>query len=328
LDDGLSKAHRHGIVVEGLLFARLLAGWPCGPAAPACEYGPTSESAMSELTDELKSKRDRLLDLLRSYESCAVAFSGGLDSTVLAKAAHLALRDRAVAITGVSASLAAGELDECRQLARQIGIRHETLQTDELANPEYQKNTSDRCYHCKTELFMQVEKVARRLGVAVIADGSNRDDHGEHRPGLRAAQERKVRSPLAECGLTKQELRLLAADWQLPAWDKPATPCLSSRIAYGEKVTPERLAMIDKAEQFLRQQGFQPLRVRYHKADVARIEVSPEAMARFLDPDFRRRVVEQLKSAGFKYVSLDLEGFRSGSLNEILPAESLQIHSR
>jgi uncharacterized protein len=144
---------------------------------------------------------------------------------------------------------------------------------------------------------------------------------------LRAAKEQRVRSPLAECELTKPELRQLAADWELPAWDKPATPCLSSRIAYGERVTPERLAMIDSAERFLREHGFRPLRVRYHKGDVARIEVSPEAIAKLVDPDFRRRVVEALKSAGFKYVSLDLEGFRSGSLNEALPADLLQIHS-
>lgn len=281
--------------------------------------------AMTELSVELASKRDRLLELLRGFESCAVAFSGGLDSTVLAKAAQLALGDRAVAVTGVSESLASGELDECRKLAGLIGIRHEVIRTEELSNPEYQKNRSDRCFHCKTELFTRVEKLAERLNVSVVVDGSNRDDHGEHRPGLLAARSRRVRSPLAECGLTKAEIRALAAHWGLPTWDKPATPCLSSRIAYGEEVTVERLAMIDRSERFLRQHGFQPLRVRYHKGDMARIEVAPDAIPKFLDPEFRGQVVSQLKAAGFKYVSLDLEGFRSGSLNAVLSADSLTI---
>ncbi len=283
---------------------------------------------MSDLSAEVAAKRDRLLDLLGGFGSCAVAFSGGLDSTVLAKAAQLSLGDRAVAVTGVSKSLASGELEECRELARQIGIRHEVIHTEELANPEYQKNRSDRCYHCKTELFARVEEIARRMDVAVVVDGSNRDDHGEHRPGLQAAKDSKVRSPLAECGFTKDEIRALAVFWQLPTWDKPATPCLSSRIAYGEEVTSERLAKIDQAERFLREQGFQPLRVRYHRGDMARIEVSSDALPKFLDPAFRREVVSKLKALGFKYVSLDLEGFRSGSMNAVLPAESLQILRR
>jgi pyridinium-3,5-biscarboxylic acid mononucleotide sulfurtransferase len=286
---------------------------------------PPGLSSMPDLSPEIAAKRDRLLDLLRSYGSCAVAYSGGLDSTVLAKAAQLALGERAVAVTGASASLAVGELDESQELARQIGIRHEVIQTEELAIPEYQENTGSRCYFCKTELFVKVEQLAARLGVAVVADGSNRDDQGDHRPGMRAARERQVKSPLAECGFTKPEIRELAQHWGLPTWDKPATPCLSSRIAYGEKVTPERLAMIDQAERFLRQQGFQPMRVRYHKGDVARIEVPIEVLPRFADPEFRRQVVEAFRAAGFKYVSLDLEGFRSGSMNAVLPVESLQI---
>jgi len=283
---------------------------------------------MPELPAELAAKWGQLIALLKSYGSCAVAFSGGLDSTVLAKAAELALGERAVAVTGASASLAAGELEECRALAARIGIRHEVIQTDELSNPEYLKNNSDRCYHCKTELFARLETIAGTLRVAVVADGANWDDQGEHRPGRQAARERRVRSPLAECRLTKAELRVLAAAWELPVWDKPATPCLSSRIAYGEEVTPERLAMIDKAERFLRGKGFQPLRVRYHKGDMARIEVAPEAIGRLRDGEFRREVVGELKAAGFKYVSIDLEGFRSGSMNEILPVESLQIVKR
>ncbi len=280
---------------------------------------------MNDLSAELVSKRDQLLALLGSFGSVAVAFSGGLDSTVLAKAAQLALKERAIAVTGVSASMAAGEFEECQELARQIGIRHEILQTKELSNPAYQRNDANRCYHCKAELFLQVEKLCQRLAVAVVVDGSNRDDHGEHRPGLRAAQERKVRSPLAEVGLSKPEIRRLAKHWNLPTWDKPATPCLSSRIAYGETVTPERLAMVDQAERFLRQQGFQPLRVRYHKGDMARIEVAVEAIPRLVAPALRCELVEYLKSLGFKYVSLDLEGFRSGSLNQVLPSESLEI---
>jgi len=280
---------------------------------------------MNELPNQLAEKLDRLVRLLESYGSCAVAFSGGLDSAVLAKAAAVALGERAVAVTGTSQSLAAGELDEARAVARQIGIRHEVIQTGELSIPEYQRNQADRCYHCKNELFTRVEELARRLGVAVVADGSNRDDHGEHRPGIRAARDRKVQSPLAECELTKDELRALATRWEIPVWNKPATPCLASRIAYGEEVTPERLQMIDRAERFLRDRGFEPLRVRYHRGDVARIEVAADALARFADESFRREVVEHLKSLGFNYVSLDLEGFRSGSLNAVLPVDSLQI---
>ncbi len=280
---------------------------------------------MSSLSPDLVAKRDRLLMLLQSYGSCAVAFSGGLDSTVLAKAAQLVLGDGAVAVTGVSASLAGGELEECIALARQIGIRHEVIRTDELSVPGYQANSGNRCYFCKTELFVKVQGLADRLGVAVVCDGTNHDDRGEHRPGMQAGRERQVRSPLAECELTKAEIRQLAVAWELPIWDKPATPCLSSRIAYGETVTPERLAMIGAAERFLREHAFQPLRVRYHKGDVARIEVALEALPRLLEPGFRGEVVEKLKSLGFKFVSVDLEGFRSGSMNAVLAVESLKI---
>ncbi len=283
---------------------------------------------MNGFSPELEAKRDALVDLLRGYGRCVVAFSGGLDSTVLAKAARIALGENALAVTGVSASLAAGEFDECVELARLIGIRHEVIQTDELSNPDYQRNQADRCFHCKTELFSRLDAIAREYDDAVVCDGSNLDDHGEHRPGIQAARKQRVRSPLAETGLTKDEIRQLAACWELPTWDKPATPCLSSRIAYGEEVTAERLAMVDAAERLLRELGFQPLRVRYHKGDMARIEVAPEAVARLAGGELRARVVERLKEIGFKFVSVDLEGFRSGSLNTVLPADRLQVLGR
>jgi uncharacterized protein len=283
---------------------------------------------MTDLPTDLSVKWDALLTLLRSFGSCAVAFSGGLDSTILAYAAQQALGEKAVAITGASASLAVHELDECRALAGEIGIRHLVVPTEELANPEYRKNAADRCYHCKTELFARLEGLAQQFDSAVVVDGSNWDDRGEHRPGMQAARDRKVRSPLAECRLTKAELRTLAAHWGLRTWNKPASPCLSSRIAYGETVTPERLAMVERAERFLRERGFQPLRVRYHKGDMARIEVSADVLPRLVEPSFRRELVEAVRAAGFQYVTLDLEGFRSGSMNAVLPVESLAIASR
>ncbi len=283
-------------------------------------------------SDKLRVKRDRLIDLLRGYGSCAVGFSGGLDSSVLAKAAVVALGEKAVAVTAVGASIATGELDEARELAQQIGIRHEIVESHEIDDPGYRRNEADRCYFCKTVFAKAIQAVARRLGLAVVVDGRNRDDLDDHRPGIRAANEMGIRGPLAECDLTKDELRRLARHWGLPIWDKPATPCLSSRIAYGEEITPERLKMVDRAEQFLRELGFRPLRVRYHRDDMARIEVSESELPRFVDAAFRRRVVESLKRAGFNYVSLDLEGFRSGSMNITLPVDSMEIagakHSR
>jgi pyridinium-3,5-biscarboxylic acid mononucleotide sulfurtransferase len=275
------------------------------------------------LGSELEAKRQRLLDLLASFETCAVAFSAGIDSTVLAQAAYLALGDRAVAVTGVSPSLAAGELEEARQLAQTIGIRHEVISTSEFANANYTQNAPDRCYHCKSELYLQIEQIAPRLGVRVIVNGANADDVADYRPGTQAATEHQVRSPLLECGIDKAELRQLALDWGLPIWDKPAMPCLASRVAYGEEVTPERLAMIDQAERLLRAQGLRMVRVRYHKGDLARLEVPLTELGRLIEEAVRQTLVDGFKALGFRFVTLDLEGFRSGSLNSLVPLDVL-----
>ena len=266
----------------------------------------------------LDAKRAALLRQITALESCAVAYSGGVDSAVIAKAAQLALGDRAIAVTGTSASLAAGELEGASTLAEQIGIRHVVIETDELSSANYRRNSPDRCYHCKTELYSRLEQLLPELGVRWIVNGANVDDLGDYRPGMQAAGEHRVVSPLADCGLTKADVRELAAQWNLPVWDKPATPCLSSRVAYGEEVTPERLAMIDAAEQVLRALRLANLRVRYHRGDLARIEVPLADLPRLIEPGVRERLAQSLRALGFKFVTLDLEGFRSGSLNQLV----------
>jgi uncharacterized protein len=273
---------------------------------------------------DLNTRRDLLLATLRGYGRVAVAFSGGIDSTVVAQAAQLALGENALAVTAVSDSLAAGELEEAEALARRIGIRHRVIRTEEFADPNYLRNNPDRCYFCKSELYGRLAGLLNALGADVIASGANADDMGDHRPGMRAAAENGVRHPLLECGLNKAAVRELAQAWDLPTWDKPATPCLSSRIAYGESVTPERVRMIDQAEQWLRRHGLRLLRVRYHKGDLARIEVPIEELPRLASPEIRSELVPAFRAIGFQYVTLDLEGFRSGSLNAVIPLESLQ----
>ena len=267
---------------------------------------------------ELQEKRDRLLAFIGRYDSCVVAFSAGVDSSVVSKAAQLVLGDKAVAATGISASDAEGKLEKARELAQVIGIRHEVVPTCEFDNPDFVRNDPDRCYHCKVELFTRFGELRERLGMAVVFDGSNAEDQGDYRPGMRAVAECSVVSPLAECGFAKPDIRGLAAEWELPNWNSPATTCLATRVAYGLEVTPERLAMIDRAEQFLHAAGMAPLRVRYHEGEMARVEVPLEALPRLCEDDFRRRLVEHLKKQGFKYVTLDLEGFRSGSQNIVL----------
>jgi pyridinium-3,5-biscarboxylic acid mononucleotide sulfurtransferase len=270
-------------------------------------------------------QRDRLLQTLRGYGRVAVAYSGGVDSTVVAKAARVALGDDAVAVTAVSESLAGGELEEAEDLARRIGIRHKVIRTEEFADPNYLRNNPDRCYFCKSELYGRLSSLLGALNVETIASGANTDDSGDHRPGMRAAGENGVRHPLQECGLGKAEVRALAQAWDLPTWDKPATPCLSSRIAYGEQVTPERVRMVDEAEGWLRAHGLRLLRVRYHKGDLARVELPLEELPRFAAPEVRGELVKAFRALGFKFVTLDLEGFRSGSLNALIPLDNLRL---
>jgi uncharacterized protein len=276
--------------------------------------------------DRLAAKRARLLALLADSGRVGVAFSGGVDSAVVARAAALACGGNAVAITAVSASLAEGEREAAQELARTIGIPHRILETTEFENADYLKNAPDRCYFCKTELYTQIARLAPELELDTVVNGANLDDRGDHRPGMKAASEYQVRSPLIEAGLTKEDVRALARDWDLPVWDKPASPCLSSRIAYGLEVTPERVTRVDQAERLLREElGIRELRVRHEAHDLARIEIPADEIARLVEPATRERVAAALHALGFKYVTIDLDGFRSGSMNAILPLVEIRL---
>jgi uncharacterized protein len=280
------------------------------------------------LTPDLLAKRDKLLDILRSLGRVAVAFSGGIDSTVVAKAAFLALGNRAVAVTADSASVPRAELDDARWLAEQIGIRHCVVATEEFLDPDYVRNDGTRCYFCKSELYSRIESLLPELGADVICSGANLDDRGDYRPGLTAAAEHAVRHPLQEAGFAKADVRALALAWGLPTWDKPASPCLSSRLAPGVEVTRERTARVEAAEVYLRALGYRECRVRLHHGEVARIEVPAEELARLADRAVREDLVRRFKELGFQYVALDLEGFRSGSLNALVSLESKRMFGK
>lgn len=267
--------------------------------------------------ERLEQKRQKLFDLLGQLDRVLVAYSGGTDSAFLAWAASQVLGDRALAITADSPSIPESHKRDAAEYARICGFRHEFIPTYEFDNPDYVRNDPDRCYHCKDELFTRLEEVARERGYQHIVYGVNCDDLGDYRPGQQAANRHQVRAPLVEAGLTKAEIRELARQAGLPFWDRPAAACLSSRIPYGTAVTPERVKTIERGEEAVRALGFRQFRVRYH-GELVRLEFAREELGRALDLKMATRLVEIFKPLGFLYVTIDLEGYRQGSLNEVL----------
>jgi pyridinium-3,5-biscarboxylic acid mononucleotide sulfurtransferase len=266
-------------------------------------------------------KYDRLQYILNEMGSVAIGYSGGVDSTLLVKVAVDVLGPRAIAMIGRSETYPTREFEEAVALAGQIGASYITVNTEETDVIKFQENPPDRCYYCKTELFGKLGDIARRENIAWIADGTITDDVGDFRPGMRAKTEGNVRSPLLEAGLCKQEVREISKHLGLPTWDKPAFACLSSRFPYGMGITKENLSRVDNAETVLRDLAFRHFRVRFHDERTARIEVGQQEIKRLMDDDLREQVVRQLKDLGFTYVTLDLQGYRTGSMNEVLPVE-------
>ncbi|MDR1571590.1 MAG: ATP-dependent sacrificial sulfur transferase LarE [Clostridiales Family XIII bacterium] len=270
-----------------------------------------------DIHDGARAKRALLKEILLGLDGVAVAFSGGVDSTFLLKEAHDALGDRAIAVTARSASFPARELREAEGFCAGEGIRHFVCESEELDIEGFSQNPTNRCYLCKNELFTKIWEVAKRNGIGAVAEGSNVDDEGDYRPGLQAVREQGVRSPLREAGLGKEEIRLLSKELGLPTWNKQSFACLSSRFVYGESITEGKLGMVDRAEQLLLDMGFTQVRVRVH-GDMARIELDPAELPRLAREAERSEVNSALKGLGFSYVTLDLEGYRTGSMNETL----------
>ena len=271
----------------------------------------------NETTNETKKKYILLQENLQRLGSAAVAFSGGVDSAFLLKAAHAALGSRAVAVTATARAFPRRESSEAEDFCRREGIRQIFYDFDVMAVEGFSENPPDRCYLCKRALFENIQRIASENGLSCVVEGSNLDDNQDYRPGHRAIAELGIKSPLRDAGLTKAEIRQFSHELGLPTWDKPSYACLASRFVYGEAITPEKLSMVEQAEQYLMDQGFRQMRVRVH-GNLARVEVLPEDIPRLLSDELRRSVSDRLKSLGFSYVTLDLAGFRSGSMNEAL----------
>ena len=255
--------------------------------------------------------------MLRDMDRVIVAFSGGTDSAYLAWAAHHVLGDRSLAVTADSASIPESHKRDAEDFVRQFGLRHEYIETFEFDNPDYVRNDPDRCFHCKDELFTRLAVLCRERGIPNVVYGVNVDDTSDFRPGQRAANEHGVRAPLLDAGMTKAEIRELSREAGLPTWDRPASACLSSRIPYGTAVTKENVKIVEKGEEAIKALGFRQFRVRYHE-ELVRIEIAPEELERALNIEMARKLTSIFKSLGFKFVTLDLEGYRQGALNEVL----------
>jgi uncharacterized protein len=272
----------------------------------------------------LQDKYERLKKIIEEMGSIVIGFSGGVDSTLLLKVAHDILKDKVIAVIGKSETYPEEEFNEAIKLAEFIGARYKIVTTEETDNLKFAENPPDRCYYCKTELFSKLKEIAEAEGIRWIADGTNADDVKDFRPGLRAVKENNIRSPLLEAGLTKNEIRELSRLLGLPTWDKPSFACLSSRFPYGMPIDREKLKKIDKAESFLRKLGLKVFRVRLIDENTVRIETGKEEFKKFFEDDFRVKVVNEFKNLGFIYITLDLEGYRTGSMNEVLKIEVKQ----